>query len=243
MSYASLCVLSYNRPDMLARCLASIHETADMPFELIVHDDGSTDRRVYDILSGYAPAISTVITNRPGNNQGVGLAVERMFELASGDYLFKIDQDCTFEHGWLSEMCGLLDYGEVGTVGGFRYWLDPVDHRKMLVRETTEYDVVEDYVSSVFGVSGLTWDAYGWKWTTHSEAFAEDVMFKRYLTEERGLIHVLTKPDVVHNDGFGVGPSTVVPEHGKTHPIHRYPYLFGPDADEAARTPRVEVTC
>lgn len=232
--YASLCVLSYNRAEFLNRCLTSLQESGH-PFELIVHDDGSSEPEaggINQVLHYWVNRglISTVIRNTPGHNQGVGESVRRMFQLASGDPLIKIDQDCLFEAGWLAEFVRVLegDADEViGTLGGFRYWHPPCHADEMLVELHDDYDEVKDYVSSTFAVRRAVWEAFGPQyWETHSEAFAEDVGFKRALSSQ-GFIHALTKNDLIFNDGFGVGPSTVVPDHGTVATINKEPHIYG----------------
>jgi glycosyltransferase involved in cell wall biosynthesis len=42
-NFASLVVLSYKRPEMLKRSLESLKANTNVPYELIVVDDGSRD--------------------------------------------------------------------------------------------------------------------------------------------------------------------------------------------------------
>jgi glycosyltransferase involved in cell wall biosynthesis len=103
MNFATVCVLSYERPDFLRDSLATMCAGAGYPLEIIVHDDGSRDPRVHELLHEQLALgnISTVISNPPGHNQGQGVALNRMFQLAAGDPIIKADQDLMYNPGWL----------------------------------------------------------------------------------------------------------------------------------------------
>lgn len=131
--HTSICILSYNRPQFLMRCLRSIFDTIEgEPVEIIIHDDGSSDREVYNVLQAAQQTgrVSTVILNPPGHNQGQGVALNRMFNMATGNPIIKCDQDMTFKPGWLQECERILQDPRVGLLGVFKYWHDPVDWRK-----------------------------------------------------------------------------------------------------------------
>lgn len=234
--FASLCVLSYNRPQFLAQMLRELRATAGHPFELIVHDDGSNDPSLQAMLSQLQRAglISTLILNPPGHNQGVGFAVERMFGLALGDPLIKMDQDlCAFRPNWLKDTVDILhnnqyEEPQIGTLGAFHYDADPVDHQKMYKASYGEWEHHEDYVGSYFAVPRDIYEEFG-PFETHSDAFAEDVAFKTKL-RSHGFVSALPRVDFCVNRGFGPGPSTVVESfengEGTVHKIHHGPLVF-----------------
>lgn len=225
----SVCVLSYERPDSLVRCLGSLFAQEGCGLvEIIVGDDGTLDDSVRSDLAGLVSdsMISATLLCPPGHNEGVGRMVNRLFGLASGDYLVKADQDLVFERGALASMKHVLDAEpDVGTVGGFRYWHDPVDHRDMFLAERASCHLVRDYVSSAMMVRRGEWEHYG-PWIEHSPAFAEDMDFKHRMAHD-GWAHALPRRDVIVNDGFGIGPSTVVTAAGTTAPIHDRPLALG----------------
>lgn len=223
----SVCVLSYNRPDFLAASLTTLRAAAQgVELEILVGDDGSTDPNVrpYLISQLEMGAISALVLAPPGQNEGVGRMVNRLWGMASGDVVAKADQDLVYHPGALATVEALAG-GGFCTVGGFRYWTDPVDHRKMLLDEGPDYAVVEDYVSSFIAVSRSTYEKVG-AWPEHSAAFAEDIEWKRSITEAGG-VHLLPAQDVMQNVGFGIGPSTVVVGEGKVQEIKAGPRTFG----------------
>lgn len=272
MSYTSLCLLSYNRPDFLRECVASIHANAGAPFELIVHDDGSSDPRCRIALDELLQAnlISTVISNPAGHNQGVGTAINRMFKIASGDIMVKLDQDLLMLPGFNLKLRALLLENQrnqrrqevanegsvgrcaqeprIGLLGLLHYHHDPVASAKCKLAEwdldqyrgashnacdwsrTIPWQQHTHILGSGFAVPRDVYLEHG-PLEEHSDAFSEDWVFMRKLTE-RGLACALLPQDLCHNRGWGVGPSTVVTAHdpstgqGTVQSIHHGPFTY-----------------
>lgn len=247
MAFASVCVLSYERPDFLRESIATMTERADYPLEIIVHDDGSRDPRVNALLQGLLAEgkVSTVIQNPPGHNQGQGVALNRMFSLAQGDPIIKADQDLIYHDRWLSRCVGVLADNErrrresfcppkepqIGVLGLFRYHVEPVKWDEMMIQTWGNWDQnggweqCEDFVGSALVIPRDVWEAFG-PFDQHSDAFAEDREFKMKVKDEGGLALALPNGDLATNIGFGVGPSTVVVDHGKVAYIHHCPHII-----------------
>ena len=237
--FASCCLLSYNRPDFLLSAVRSLTENAGWPLELIIHDDGSSDPRLDELLWRFKQDGATVIQNRPGHNQGVGTAVNRMFSIAKGDPLVKIDQDLTFEPGWLRTIATILErnrterigFGEplIGALGAFRYHVEPCIADEQFVARHSEghgaWEHHRDFVGSLTAVPRDVWEDYG-PWEEHSTAFSEDVAFKDKLRAD-GLVMALPPEDIATNHGFGVGPSTVCTSLDSVQSIKKEPVILG----------------
>jgi glycosyltransferase involved in cell wall biosynthesis len=209
-SFASVCVLSYERPELLHACLESLRDgRAD--FELIVHDDGSKDPRVRQLLWDLQGkgGISHLLLQAPGQNEGVGEAVRKCFAVAQGDLLIKVDQDLVFAPGWLRDTRRILEDAAVGAVGSFAYHHDPVDVEKTTLDQCDGYFTVEDFVGSSFAIPRHVYEnpKVG-PIEHHSPAFSEDVGLKDRI---RKVGYELALPDdnLAVNVGFGLGPSTV----------------------------------
>jgi glycosyltransferase involved in cell wall biosynthesis len=248
MDFASVCVLSYERPDFLRDSIATMIERADYPLEIIVHDDGSRDPRVNALLQRLLAEgkVSTILQNPPGHNQGQGVALNRMFHLAQGDPIVKADQDLIYQDDWLSRCMGILEDNEgrrsasvapprepeIGVLGLFRYHAEPVNWPDMMIQTWGNWDnnggweQVEDFVGSAMVIPREVWEAFG-PFDEHSDAFAEDREFKMKVKDEGGLALALPNGDLATNIGFGVGPSTVVVDHGKVADIHHQPHIIG----------------
>lgn len=272
MTYASCCVLSYNRPGFLRRCLQTLVAHAEAPLELIVHDDGSTDPEVRAILQDAIGLghISTLISNPPGRNQGQGVALNRMFGMATGDPIIKVDQDLEFHPGWLRRVNAILDSNRgrdrikralahqptpeplIGLLGLLHYYHDPVHSHKTVVARHAGWTEHTHILGSAFAVRRDCWRKLG-PFEEHSEAFAEDWIFQRKVTDSpgderafrdghskglgpKGYVCGLPSEDsvvmlgeLVTNHGMGIGPSTVVVAPGKVADIHLEPHVLGRD--------------
>lgn len=227
--YASLCVLSFNRLAFMADTIEELHAKSQHPFELIVHDDGSTPA-VQTVLMEYMleGKISSLILNPAGHNQGQGTALNRMFNMATGDPIVKLDQDMVYEDGWLRDAVGIMEAEhEIGLLGLFKYPLDPVDYRKTILHDYGTWERHTHICGSGFAVRRDCWDLLG-PFEEHYESFGEDWQFQKKVTESTAWCCALPPSDLVENRGFGVGPSTVVINHNHdVQPIHKEPVIYG----------------
>lgn len=252
MKYASLCILSYQRPKFLAQGIESLLRNAEYPLELIVHDDGSTDTELRDYLHRLADSgmVSLIMMNPPGHNEGQGIALNRMFHAARGDYIFKLDQDLLYSPGWLRRAVEILDsdyeyhekadrFGEpyvqpkIGLLGLLHYWYEPVKSDQCKIADHIsngvpwqEHTII---LGSAFALTRESWEHFG-PFEERSEAFAEDNAKQVQITEADGWCCALPMEDLVENIGMGVGPSTVVVARDTVAEIHDGPRVFTMEA-------------
>jgi glycosyltransferase involved in cell wall biosynthesis len=243
MNPASCCVLSYNRPDFLRECVGSLVSGARAPLELIVHDDGSTDGAVYPLLGELASMGATVLMNKPGHNQGVGTAINRMFKIATGDPLIKIDQDLIFHPNWLEHVQALLagnrdrslanaaarewaSEPRIGLLGLLHYHHEPVDSAKTIKADHGAWTEHTHILGSAFALTREAWETFG-PLAEHSEAFAEDWERMKEIEASGLMVNALPPSDLCFNRGFGIGPSTVVVAEGQVASIHHGPFTMG----------------
>lgn len=79
----------YNAGTVLAQALASIFLQTFRDWELILIDDGSTDR----CLAGFSSTDSRVRMIQDGTNRGLAARLNQGIDLARGSYLARMDQD------------------------------------------------------------------------------------------------------------------------------------------------------
>lgn len=237
-NFASCCLLSFNRPDFLITAVTTLLEHADSPLELLIHDDGSTDPRVKEVLWRWSEEgiASTVWINPPGHNQGQGIALNRMFNAAKGDPVIKLDQDLIFEPGWLRTVNELLDSNAVaavdsmepriGLLGLYHYYADPVDSVKCKVSQFLGWQSHTHICGSGFAMPRDVFEILG-PFEEHSEAFAEDYDMQLRVTRDSRFVCALPDKDLIRNQGFGIGPSTVVVAENTVAKIHKGPIVHG----------------
>ena len=94
----SVCIANYNGEHILERCLsAALAQACPVPFEIIVHDDASTDRSV-ELLKSYA---GKIVLLQSDQNSGYCTSNNKMFEQASGKYLLLLNNDAFLRDGAL----------------------------------------------------------------------------------------------------------------------------------------------
>lgn len=220
MKYASIIILAYQRPKMLAQCVQSILTTDAMyPFELIIHDDGS-NQQVKDFLHEVVDHkhASFVISNC-GKNMGIEKAVRRGVACSSGDFIFKIDADITFEEGWLREGVQILGDKKIGAVGLLDYRnYSSEDERFHNIEDKGDYYISDNFVSSAYGFRRDLFDREG--------AYMKHDGWHKHLYRQ-GYQLAITKPDMVKNHGFGADKTIYVDkETGKAVKMDHQPLLF-----------------
>ncbi|WP_232457183.1 glycosyltransferase family 2 protein [Burkholderia ubonensis] len=106
----SVVVLCYNLESYIGECLESVmNQEVDVPFEIIVGDDGSVDNSVSVIESVRAryPNAITLITHE--NNVGYSRNLADVMAHASGEYIATIDGDDLMLPGKLARQFEFLE--------------------------------------------------------------------------------------------------------------------------------------
>lgn len=116
---SSLIICTYKRPDTLLKLFQNLRELPDLPDEILIID-GSQDRISYDALSPllgeYDFKRDVIYVFAP-----TGLTIQRNvgLDIARGDILHYIDDDCIPESTYFSEIEHLFDeFPQVGGVTG-----------------------------------------------------------------------------------------------------------------------------
>lgn len=228
MKFASLCVLSFRRPDFLKRSIESLHRNTKYPFELIINDDGSKDDAVYDYLEDLLSKekVSYIIKNA-GQNMGVGKAFRNGIGVSSGDLLFKLDDDLEYLPGWLTTVSNILENnGDVIACGLFNYRnYAPDDDRFQILEERDDCLIVNDFVNSGYGVRASAFEEYG-------HVLGDDGWHTYMRGQEYGVSNgsklkwkiAIPKRDVVFN--FGFGKNSVYVKDGQVRRKSEVPLIF-----------------
>lgn len=117
MAKFSIVVPVYNVEDYLEKCVNSILKQKYKDYELVLVDDGSTDKSgaICDRLaSENKDKINIKVVHQ--ENKGLGGARNTGIENAIGEYLFFIDSDDTIVDGTLQELSIYVDKHEVDIV-------------------------------------------------------------------------------------------------------------------------------
>lgn len=113
----SIIIPTYNGLHLLAPCVEAIRRHTEVPYEIIVVDNGSADETV-----SYCLREQLILAALP-RNEGFPIAVNRGLSIASGDQLLLLNNDVTVSPYWLSNMQRALksapDIGMVGPVTNY----------------------------------------------------------------------------------------------------------------------------
>ena len=124
----SVIICTRNRVDGLARTLNSFSDSAkswDLPWELIIVDNGSTDQ-TQKIISEFSGLTNFPVRALFVPNPGVSSAKNQGIRQARGEILAFTDDDCLTTSSWLPAICKVFDKDpDVGVVGGRTELWDP----------------------------------------------------------------------------------------------------------------------
>ena len=128
----SIIICTRNRADSLRETLESVGRVCvpeDMPAELLVVDNGSTDHTKEVVEQAGLPNIPLRHVLEPESGQCH--ARNRGIRVSAGDILLWTDDDCRVPEDWIEQMCRPILNGEADAVGGglrlaphlFREWM------------------------------------------------------------------------------------------------------------------------
>ena len=108
----SVVVCAYNAERTMEDCLASLEKLRYPDYEVIVVNDGSTDRTLE--ISERFPYCK--IISQP--NKGLGVARNVGAKAATGEIIAYTDSDCVADPDWLSYLVGTMERRELAACGG-----------------------------------------------------------------------------------------------------------------------------
>ncbi|MBU0776936.1 glycosyltransferase [Patescibacteria group bacterium] len=110
MKKISVVIPAYNEEDVIIDCLSSLDKQTHSNFEVIIVDDGSTDKTP-KLVKGFNPnkyKLVIIKQNHKGPGAGRNLGSER----ATSEILVFVDADMTFDKDFLEKLVKPIDSGE-----------------------------------------------------------------------------------------------------------------------------------
>jgi len=123
MLTASIVVLTHNRRQALADCLATILEKTTCEYELLVVDNGSTDDTGAFLTGIPDPSHAMVLVFSRPTNEGVCARNVALRE-AKGEYILQVDDDVVVGPGWDKYLLTPFEDPNVGAVGQEGFWIN-----------------------------------------------------------------------------------------------------------------------
>jgi glycosyltransferase involved in cell wall biosynthesis len=140
--------------EVLRACLASLRDSADLPFDLMVFDNGSCDEvQDYLLESQRRGEIQFLLLS--GRNLGKGGAWNVIMQAAPGEVLAYTDSDALFSAGWLSDSLRILEtYPKVGMVTSRPFRTPPEFYTRTLAWAESDREVLVERGSFI------PWEAF-----------------------------------------------------------------------------------
>lgn len=171
--FFSVLLPELGRPKYLRKCLEYLHEYADMPIEVIVHEDGGGPQKQQEIAS-WRDMISTLILNH-GYNTGLARSFNRCRAMASSPYLFGFNTDTYMTSPFLKNVKAALALPYVGIVNiipfineGPGVHITPEGVKMVLLTKMGH--------CQAFGIRAEVWDELG-GWNEYVQTTSSDVGF------------------------------------------------------------------
>jgi glycosyltransferase involved in cell wall biosynthesis len=111
MEKISVYIPCYNAEKFIIKAVKSILNQTLVPDEVLVIDDGCTDRSI-ELITGFPVTVIDM-----GSNQGLAAARNRAYKVARNELIASIDADCEASPTWLEELLHGLPGDCVGTGG------------------------------------------------------------------------------------------------------------------------------
>jgi GT2 family glycosyltransferase len=185
MQSVSIIIPNMNGLPLLQSCIRSIKAYTDVPYEVIVVDNGSQDGSV-----DYCLAEEGVKLISSPSNRGFPAACNLGMRLASGDACLLLNNDVTATRRWLSNMLRCLySSGDIGIVGPVTNYASG----RQLVE--TPYQTAE-----LAALAENALDPSKWREMKRLVGFC--FLFKRELMDRIGLLDELFTPGHFEDDDY-----------------------------------------
>jgi GT2 family glycosyltransferase len=132
MSDITLMMVTYNRLDLTKRTLENLWKSTDVPYNLVIIDNGSTDgtvRYLLELKDSTLPNVETFVIQQNMDNKGIADGRNAALKIADEigtKWYCTIDNDVEVPSGWLGECIDILKvnkkYGMIGVnMEGVKY--------------------------------------------------------------------------------------------------------------------------
>ena len=176
MSMIDVIIPTYNRPDLLKRCLSSfaIQTFPKDDFKVIVINDGS-EQGIEAIAGEFKEKINILYLKK--ERRGPATARNEGLKYAEAPIIAFTDDHCVLDVNWLSEIYkGFRDYPGVACVKGKTLALEPNEFAKIC--EKYIYGSKRSHATNNIAYKKEVFDVIGDFDTRYREAAGEDVDFK-----------------------------------------------------------------
>ena len=229
--FISVLILSYTRPAHLLNLLRSIHKFADMPFEIIVHDDASGRETEQEIMQRCRDLCSTVVFGSPDAvNMGFAAAANRGVSLCNSEYVLLLNDDTECLAPAFQRIKRVLNVPFVGCFGPWGVSQTPIFDQKHLpvyVNGTTFHLTALPNGAGLFAFRKSQWTRVGGFPQVYTNAGDTGMMVKSLQDGSFSASTMIGLEDAFTNVDQVAGYQN--PTAQKTNLDSSYPHIFRPD--------------
>ena len=106
--FVSVAICSFNRFDLLEKVIDAVHKYADMPFELVVADDGGFLQKDFSPYSRFKDKVSHICINT-GYNMGLAANTNMAIGMTRSKYVFYLADDTLVTKPFMRECKQVLE--------------------------------------------------------------------------------------------------------------------------------------
>ncbi len=125
----SIIVANFNGENYLPTCLNSVLRNSYKDYELILVDDGSTDKSI-EVIEGFLKKDKRIKLLRNHKNLGAAASRNRAIKKASGKYIVFLDNDTEVTYNWLVKIIEPLN--KDSQIGGVQSLLLDFNNRDLI---------------------------------------------------------------------------------------------------------------
>jgi len=156
----SVIIPCYNDGVFLTEAVDSVLACDYKDLELIIVNDGSTDKLTLEVLAKYEEQGFKVISHP---NQGLGFSRNRGIQQAQGEYILPLDADNKIRKGYLDKGINLLDSGICDIVYAKPYFFgEDIPERKFVTHEfDSDQLFIQNFIDACAIFRKTAWEAVG----------------------------------------------------------------------------------
>ena len=116
--YISILLLSWDRYDLLVKTLNHNLSVINYPYELLICDQGSKDKKVLDFLE----TKESMYFRKNSKNEGIGKSFNQLYLRSHGKYIALMSNDILWPANWGSTMVEWLEKVPNAGLCAFEWW-------------------------------------------------------------------------------------------------------------------------
>jgi glycosyltransferase involved in cell wall biosynthesis len=177
--FCSVAIISFNRHDMLLNAIESVHKYADMPFEIVVSDDGGFIYNDFNFINSIKDKVSHIAINL-GKNMGLAVNANMAIGMTRSKYVVVISDDTEITKPFMRETVSVLKTAPyIGVIYlGTSHDTSPDNFKSLVCSGFLPMKTSSGQEVSLFLQHGASWaNAFTKEYWYHVGGYSEDDVY------------------------------------------------------------------